>query len=235
MSRILFKSGWLGRNGLAWYSAPDSLGEQIFALYDALRSQGHEVYFKGDLTGPFRPDIEIHLDRQIPHSLKSKKILVTTEPYFVQPQNVMLPTSYYDLIYTLRSDVKHDDKVRRYRYPRSLTKIKTEPYEKRDILISCIAGNKNAVINSKYNLYPVRQNYISYLERRFGDRFQLYGGGWEKRDHPVGFGHKIAFRLSAFNQFYKRRIPLVSYVGRCERKGDVMQRSRFYLCKNTAL
>lgn len=235
MSRILLKSGWLGRNSLAWYSAPDSLGEQIFALHDALRSEGHDVYFKGDVTGPFRPDIEIHLDRQIPDSFKSKKILVATEPYFVQPQNVVLPTSYYDLIYTLRSDVKHDDRVRPYSYPRTLTKIPTKPFVERDILISCIAGNKNAVINSEYNLYPVRQRYIAYLERRFGGQFQLYGGGWDKRDHPVGLAHKVAFRLRAFDGFYKRKAPLASYVGRCDSKGDVMQRSRFYLCiENTS-
>jgi hypothetical protein len=201
LKKVLIKSGWLGRNGLDWYSAPDDLGEQVYALYHELVKSGYDVKMCGDLSDQFEPDLEIHLDRQRPHNKSAKKILVYLEPDFVQPQNLFFPLLNYDLIFTLKSDEDLDHRHRRYVYPRSLKHEKVPEFEERDILISCIAGNKNAVVQSPWSLYGERQKQIAMLDDSIGEAFHLYGGGWELVDHKnlvsLPFCKKVSSQTSA--------------------------------------
>ena len=231
----MLKGGWLGQNDLDWYSAPDGLGEQIYALVSELNARGYEAFFAGDGRDANDIALEIDLDRQISHSSSSKKILVYTEPDFVQPQNIYFPSGKYDIVFSLRSDQPESATHRRYNYPRSLTNTVTPGFVERDILVSCIAANKNAVVRSSYNLYPRRKFYISHFNKLLGHEFHLYGAGWNRIDHPIGLTAKMLFRSTSGSRFLKRRAPLVSYRGVCDSKSDIMQRSRFTLCvENTS-
>ncbi len=230
MKRILIKSGWLGRNTIEWYAAPDQLGRHVTELHRELVAQGYEVAFAGERRPGFKPDLELHLERQFPSSLLSKRILLYSEPMFIQPQNRLMPSWGYDFTFDWRTDRPQSSKHGLYLYPRELTRIPNPGYSDRNLLVSCIAGNKNAVLRSAESLYGTRQRYIRLLTRRLGERFWLYGGGWNLRDHPVGFLSKVAYRTRTLQRWLERRPPLPSYRGKCGSKRDVMQRSLLTLC-----
>lgn len=235
MKRILIKSGWLGRNTIEWYAAPDQLGRHVTELHRELVAQGYEVAFAGERRSGFKPDLELHLERQFPSSLFSKRILLYSESMFVQPQNRLMPSWGYDFTFDWRTDRPQTAKNGLYLYPRELTRIPNPGYSDRNLLISCIAGNKNAVLRSAESLYSTRQRYIRLLTRRLGEKFWLYGGGWNLRDHPVGFLSKVAYRMPTLQRWLERRPPLPSYRGTCQSKRVVMQRSLLTLCvENTS-
>jgi hypothetical protein len=230
VKRILIKSGWLGRNKIDWYAAPDELGRHITDLHREIVAQGYEVAFAGERRPGFKPDLEIHLERQFPSSLLSKRILLYSEPMFIQPQNRLIPAWGYDFTFDWRTDRPQTPRYGRYVYPRELTRSLKPGFNERNLLVSCIAGNKNAVLRSSENLYGARQRYIHLLTQRLGDRFWLYGGGWNLKDHPVGFLSKVAFRARPLQRWLERQPPLPSYRGKCGSKRDVMHRSLFTLC-----
>jgi hypothetical protein len=230
VKRILIKSGWLGRNKIGWYAAQDELGRHVTDLHRELVAQGYEVAFAGERRRGFKPDLEFHIERQFPSSLRSKRILLYSEPMFIQPQNRLIPAWGYDFTFDWRTDRPQTALHGRYVYPRRLTRISNPGLSDRNLLVSCIAGNKNAVLRSSENLYAARQRYIRLLTQRLDERFWLYGGGWNLKDHPVGFLSKVAFRTRILQRWLERRPPLPSYRGKCGSKRDVMQHSLFTLC-----
>lgn len=230
MKRILIKSGWLGRNKIDWYEAPDELGQHIIDLHRELIAQGYEVAFAGERRPRFKVDLEFHVERQFPSSLLSKRILLYSEPMFIQPQNLLIPAWGYDFTFDWRTDRPKTARRGHYVYPRKLTRIRNPGFSDRNLLVSCIAGNKNAVLRCSENLYVTRHRYIRLLTQRMGERFWLYGGGWNLIDHPVGFLSKVAFRTRTLQPWLERRPPLPSFRGKCWSKRDVMQRSLFTLC-----
>lgn len=230
MANILIKSGWLGSNTLEWYANSGDLGDHVVGLVHHLGKR-HSVVFSGDSRYKGRTfDLEVHIERQISTNRKSKKILIVCEPHFVQPQNLIFPKLNYAGVFEIDSIPSKKSNVRKYRYPRELSDEQNSLWEERDILISCINANKNAVIASNYNLYFERNDLIRRFDSKFGDQFHLYGGGWDLRDHPVGLLAKVAFRLSWLRPLLKRQKPLASYRGKCDSKAEIMQRSKFTLC-----
>lgn len=230
MGNILIKSGWLGTNNLEWYVNSGDLGDHVVRLVQQLE-QRHRVFFSGDPRYRGQEfDVEIHIEKQISFDRKTKKILIICEPHFVQPQNLLFPNLEYSKIFQIDSIESFEPNVVKYRYPRDLTDEASARWQARDILISCINANKNSVIRSKYNLYEERSRLIHLLDKKLGNEFHLYGGGWELRDHPVGLFAKVGFRLPALKQFLRRPQPLASYRGKCDSKAEIMGRSKFTLC-----
>lgn len=230
MSRILIKGGWLGRNTVQWYESPDGLGQHIVDLYHDLKNYGHDVAFAGEKRRNFLPDLEIHIERQFKSRAACARILIYSEPDFVQPQNVLIPEWNYNVIFDWRTDRAEGPGRRRYIFPRSMTNEPSPYFGQRDILISCIAGNKNAIFRSQYSLYETRNTLIESLSEKLGLNFHLYGGGWELRNHPIGFAAKILFKIGKIRWLWKRSIPLSSYMGRCSSKNEIMKNSLFTLC-----
>lgn len=232
---VLIKSGWLGRNTITWYLGADNLGLHVIALVNKLRELGCRVHFAGENKHKFIPDVEIHIEKQWPSSLRSKKILIKSEPAFIQPQNLVPSDSIYDIIFDWRTDVPTSGKYRHYLYPRNLELCNRGKWSDRKLLVSCIAANKNSVFNSRESLYGVRQKLISQFDAHLGLRFSLYGGGWAQSDHPVGMVAKIIYKKFSGYGFLNRDKSYVSYRGICESKFSVMQNSKFSLCiENTA-
>lgn len=225
---ILIKSGWMGRNKSSWYEGPDDLGLHILKLAKNLNSLGHKVVFSGDLTEEFNPDVEIHLDVQFSLIRESKKILVISEPDFVQPQN-LLTFSYYKVVFDWAVNSKFKNSIN-YLWPRSIVPNNDNKWNDRTILISCVAANKNAVFNTKRNLYPERLKYIKYFNDKLPNEFYLYGAGWDMKDHPVGILGKYIFKKFTRSLILKRKLPLDSYKGKCSSKFDVLKYSKFALC-----
>lgn len=230
MAEILFLSGWLGRNTRGWYESSGDLGDHVIGLADELTRRGHVVQFKGDRGGlGANPACEVHIERQFSFN-NCPKIAIYCEPHFVQPQNVIPfePTYIYRFRMDTKTEYRNNDV--RYHYPRDLTTDENIEWKHRNILVSSIASNKNAVLRSIYNLYIERNKLIHMFDSKFGDGFHLYGGGWDLRDHPVGLLAKVAFRLSWLRPLLKRQKPLASYRGKCDSKAEIMQRSKFTLC-----
>jgi len=230
MATILIKSGWLGKNNLQWYVNSGDLGDHVVGLVSQLK-QRHTVFFSGDADSKLRDyDVEIHIERQISFNRKTKKLLIICEPHFVQPQNYLLPKLNYEKIFEIDTRDSFDENVVKYSYPREFTQEAELSWDERSILISCINANKNAVIRSKYNLYDKRRKYIMLLNEAYKEKFSLYGGGWDLKDHAVGLFAKVIFRLRWLKPLLRRRVPLISYKGLCDAKSDVMSRSKFTLC-----
>lgn len=206
------------------------LGDHVVGLVRHLQ-QRHDVFFSGNPEYKSQMfDLEVHIERQISIDRKSKKILIICEPYFVQPQNLLFPKLNYRKIFEIDSIKSSESNVDKYRYPRELNNELQPQWKERSIFVSCINANKNSVIYSKYNLYIKRNRLIHLFESKFGEKFHLYGGGWELRDHPVGLLAKVAFRLSWLKPLLTRSKPLASYRGKCDSKAEIMQRSKFTLC-----
>lgn len=228
--KIEIKSGWLGRNTLDWYSNEDGLGEHIIYLVEYLKNIGHEVGFSGDEFRIRDPDLEIHLERQLPSSRRSKKILIKSEPSFVQPQNRMPTDFLYKKILDWRTDTINNSKYVHYNYARDLRLAERMTWSDKTEFIVCIAGNKNAVLSSPESLYGIRTKFIRILDERLGTSFGLYGSGWDLKDHPVGLVAKIMRKIFPKIISRKRTRPLTSYRGFCDRKDSVMRRAKFCLC-----
>lgn len=230
MANILVRSGWLGRNDLAWYRNSGDLGDHILRTVAELTNRGHLVRFSGEpRPKQWHPDLELHIERQI--SLSSvPKICLYCEPFFVQPQNRLLPEPKYRAKFFLDSVSPLGKTGARYFYPRELSPESLPKWQDRGIRVCAIAANKNSVIRSEYSLYNARRELIKKFNHKLGSEFHLYGAGWELEDHPPGILAKIAFRSAMFRRSLLRRRPLVSYLGRCDDKGVVMRQARFTLC-----
>jgi hypothetical protein len=231
MAYVLIRSGWLGRNTREWYENSGDLGDHITGLADELSKRGHKVKFTGSRGAEIseKPDLEIHIEKQFSFNA-CPKIAIFCEPSFVQPQNAMPFFHKYNHIYRMDSLATLKSYEERYWYPRNLFSKHINDWFERDIFISSISSNKNAVFNSVHSLYGKRNALIKQFDDHFGTSFHLYGGGWELRDHPVGVLAKILFRIRRFRFLLKRSFPLVCYKGKCLSKSAVMQRSKFYLC-----
>lgn len=232
MTRIIIKSGWFARNTLEWYAGTDDIGAHVIRLVEELNLLGYSVQFAGDKDLYDKHDLELHLERQFSLS-HIPKILVLSEPEFVQPQNVIYAKNKYNFVIDWRTDRAYGGTRIHYKYPRDLdvAKFSSSPnFTERMISVSCIAGNKNTLFPSKYSLYADRQQYIECFSKVLGRQFVLYGGGWDLVNHPVGFIPKLLFRITKLKKLFLRREPLVSYLGRCESKELVMRNSKFTLC-----
>jgi hypothetical protein len=231
MAYVLIRSGWFGRNTREWYENSGDLGDHIIGLADELSKRGHKVKFTGskgaDISG--KPDLEIHIEKQFSF-YACPKIAIFCEPSFVQPQNAIPFSHKYNHIYRMDSLDTLKSYEERYWYPRNLFSNYVNDWLERDIFVSSISSNKNAVFNSLYSIYYKRNSLIKNFDAHYGADFHLYGGGWELRDHPVGLLSKIFFRIKGFHFLLKRKVALVSYKGKCLSKRAIMQRSKFYLC-----
>lgn len=71
------------------------------------------------------------------------------------------------------------------------------PYEKKK-LITCISGNKSSTYPGE--LYSERVRAIDYFEKNHAGDFDLYGTGWNEKEHPCYKG-RTANKTEVYHQY----------------------------------
>ncbi|ODM05614.1 glycosyltransferase family 10 domain-containing protein [Eisenbergiella tayi] len=76
-------------------------------------------------------------------------------------------------------------------------KRENTPFENRKLL-TCISGNKKS--NHSNELYTERERVITFFEKNHPDKFDFYGGGWNKEKHPC-YGGKIEDKSQIYHKY----------------------------------
>lgn len=170
-------------------------------LYDDLSKVDYFLFFD------FIQEWLIRLSRL---GLEGRMIYCNGEPEVVKPMNSKAGyeklKKYFPYIMTWNDDLIDDERIFKRIIPYFFEKRPgAKPFAKKKLLTN-ISGNKFS--HDEKELYSERERLITYFEQNYASQFDLYGAGWDIKEHPSYKGkpenkyevyHNYRFALSLEN------------------------------------
>lgn len=152
------------------------------------------------------------LRRVIKKGLLNKAIYCSGEPAVVKPENskegYRKLLKIFPFIMTWNEKLVDNERIFIRNIPYHFVKHYGKvPFPERKLLTN-ISGNKRS--KQPFELYSEREKVISFFEQNHPDEFDLYGVGWNAKEHPSYKGiaeskidvyHKYKFALSLENTY----------------------------------
>lgn len=230
MLNIAIISGWLGCSELKeFYREDDGRSDFIIKLVQKFKNF-YNVYTKLEDIRSVKIDIEIHLNFQIKKTNAKKVFLILLESDSIRPQNYF--HKYFLFVYTkifTWNDlyVKKDKIYKKFFFPHDYSYGPVGDFSNRNIFISMIASNRNAITDKENSLYFHRVKIINWFNKHEPNNFCLYGKGWDFINHPSGFIGRVFFEIVKKMKVFKRSSPLKVWMGGIPHKNSILIKSKF--------
>lgn len=135
-------------------------------------------------------------------NMEAKAIYCNAEPPVVNPMNdkagLTKLLKYFPYIMTWNDELVNNQRIFKRNIPYYFeNQIGQIPFEERKLLTS-ISGNKHS--NHPDELYSEREKLITAIERICPDKFDFYGGGWDKEKHPT-YGGRVKNKAEIYHHY----------------------------------